>query len=109
MEKLLALTVPGFKKIGAPENVPTGGLTEGAGIIQTLITLAFVTATVVALFMLVYSGIEWTLSRGDKQKLEGARMRIIYTIIGLVVIFLSFMIVNMVGALFGIQLLGFGK
>ena len=109
MDKLLTLQVPGYEKIAAPKNVPTGGLTEGAGIIQTLITLAFVTAIVVALFMLVYSGIEWVLSRGDKQKLDAARMRIIYTIIGLVVIFLSFMIVNMVGALFGVELLGWGS
>ena len=106
MSTKLALTVPGYGPIEAPKEVPTGGLrNDGADIIQTGVTLLIVTAIVVALFMLTYSGIQWIMSRGDKQMLDAARMRIIYTIIGLVVVFLSFMIVNIIGGLFGVQLL----
>lgn len=106
MDKLLTLSVPGFEEIGAPEGVPTGGLNEGSAILQWGVTLLIVVGVVVALFMLIYSGIQWIQSGGDKEKLTAARHRIIYTIIGLVVVFLSFMIVNVIGALFGVNLLG---
>ena len=106
MDTLLTLQVPGYEEIGAPEGVPTGGLTEGSGILQNAITIIIVIGVVVALFMLIYSGIQWIMSGGDKEKLTAARHRIIYTIIGLVVIFLSFMIVNAIGRLFGVNLLG---
>jgi len=106
MEKLLALTVPGYDAIGAPEGVPTGGITEGSNILQWAVTLLIVVGVIVALFMLIYSGLQWIQSGGDKEKLVAARQRIIYTIIGLVVIFLSFMIINVIGTIFGVQLLG---
>lgn len=106
MQKLLALQVPGYDAIGAPQGVPTGGLAQGSSIAQWGLTLVIIVAIVVALFMLIYSGVQWIQSGGDKQKVEAARHRIIYTIIGLVVIFLSFMIVNVVGTVFGVNLLG---
>jgi hypothetical protein len=106
MEKLLTLTVPGYDEIGAPEGVPTGGLAEGSGILQNVIGAAIGIAVVVALILLIYSGIQWTMSGGDKEKLTAARNRIIYTIIGLVVVFLSFMIIGAIGAIFQIELLG---
>ena len=104
---LLTLTIPGYGNISAPDDVPTGGISQGSEIIQLLLTLVFITAIVVALFMLIYSGLQYIQSGGDKQKIEAARHRIVFTIIGLVVVFLSFMIVNMVGYFFGINLLGF--
>lgn len=106
MDTLLALQVPGYEEIGAPAGVPTGGLSTGSAIFQWAITLLIIGAIVVALFMLIYSGIQWIQSGGDKEKLTAARHRIIYTIIGLVVIFLSFMIINVVGSFFGVNLLG---
>jgi predicted metalloprotease len=107
MKQLLTLQVPGYEgEIGAPEGIPTGGLSEGSGIAQWAITFLFIGAIVVALFMLIYSGIQWIMSGGDKQKVESARHRIIYAIIGLVVVFLSFMIINVIGTIFGVNLLG---
>lgn len=109
MIQKLALYVPGYGQIEAPANIPTGGLSgPGSNILQTVITILFVTAIVVALFMLIYSGIQWIMSRGDQEKLGAARLRIIFSIIGLVVIFLSFVVINVIGTVFGVKLLDFG-
>ncbi len=109
MENLLTLKVPGYDEIGAPAGIPTGGLTEGGSVLQWAITLLIAGAIIVALFMLIYSGIQWIQSGGDKQKVEAARRRITFTIIGLVVIFLSFMIISIIGTFFGVQLLDLGQ
>lgn len=62
-------------------------------------------AVVIGLIMLLWAGIEWILSSGDKAKIEKARGRITYTIIGLVVVFLAIFIVNLIGGLFGVGML----
>lgn len=42
----------------------------------------------------MHGGIMWVVSRGDKEKVEGARNQIIASIIGLFVAFLAFFVVN---------------
>jgi hypothetical protein len=106
MEKLLAIQTPGFDAVGAPEGVPTGGLDAGSNILQWGVSFAIVAAVVIALFMLVYSGLQYIQSGGDKQKIEAARHRIVFTIVGLIVVFISFAIINVIGTVFGVKLLG---
>lgn len=102
----LALTIGGTE-IPAPNGIPTGGLfTAGQNIIQLLFGLAFFFAAIVALFALVYAGYNWMEAGGDKQKLVVAKETIIYVIIGLIVIFLSFLIINLIGGFFGVKLVG---
>jgi hypothetical protein len=110
MKELLSLKIPGPSgpvQINTPEGIPSGGLStpEGQSIIPTILTLVVVVAIVFALLILILSGINWIMSQGDKQKIETARSRIIYTIIGLFVIFLSWAIINALSAFFGIDLL----
>lgn len=108
MEKYLTLKVPGYEEIEAPEGIQTGGLSStGGNAIQSVITLLLILAVVVAMFMLVWSGIRWTMSGGDKQKIQTARQHIIWTIIGLVIVFASFLVINVIGAVFGVELLNF--
>jgi len=71
-------------------------LTAGnfGGIVGSAISLLFVIAVVVALFYLVYGGFRWLISTGDKGKVTEAREHIVAAIIGLVVIFLAYFIIN---------------
>src|SRR5260221_13034437 len=64
------------------------------------ITFIFVIATLIALAYLIWGGIKWIISQGDKQGVEGARNHIIAAIIGLVLIFLSYLIINVVLSFF---------
>ena len=57
---------------------------------------------------MVIGGMQWITSGGDKTKLEAARKRITYAIIGLIVALMSFLIVNILGYLFGVKLLNIG-
>ena len=51
---------------------------------------------IVAVIMLIIGGIKYLLSGGDSKKVTDAKNTVLYAIIGLVVCFLSFAIVNFV-------------
>lgn len=105
MEKL-ALTIDGTK-IPAPQGVPAGGLfTKGEDILKASVNLLFIVAAVLAIIFLILGGIRWITSGGDPKGVEAARKQITYAIIGLIIVFLAFLIVNTIGGLFGIKLLG---
>lgn len=99
-----ALSIGG-EEISAPSGVPVGGLDQLAEIIQTAIAFSFFFAIVVALFVLLLSGFQWMFSGGDKQKLQQARQRLTYAIVGLALIFLSILIIQFLGDFFGIIIL----
>jgi threonine/homoserine/homoserine lactone efflux protein len=63
-----------------------------------------VLAVVIALLYLLYGGIKWITSRGEKTEVEAARNHIIAAIIGLIVVFLAVFIVTIVLSAFGIGL-----
>ncbi len=69
-------------------------------IITTVINLIFVVATIAALLYLVLGGLRWLTSGGDKQAVSSARDSIVAAIIGLVIIFLSYLILNVILFLF---------
>lgn len=73
-------------------------------IVGSVITIAFVLAIVIALAMLVYGGIKWIISGGDKSGVEAARGTIVAAVVGLVIVFLSYFILNIVLGFFGLSL-----
>jgi len=83
--------------------VPTGGLNKVEDLIQGGITILLISAVIIALFFLIWGGIAWITSSGDKAKVDAARNRIVYSVIGLVVAFSAFFIVNIVGQFLGID------
>lgn len=81
-------------------------------VFQNVIGAALLFAGVVALFFIIYSGIKFILSGGDAKQVEGARNTLTYAIIGLLVILLSFFIINLIGGITGvtcIQMFGFNN
>ena len=61
-------------------------------------------AVIIALFFLVFGGIRWMTSGGDKAKVESARNHIIAALIGLVIAFLAFFILSLALSIFGLSL-----
>lgn len=110
--KELSFTIPGWNggnvQIQPPNNsnVPTGGLSALETIIQNGITILLITATLLSFFFLLWGGIQWIISGGDKQGVEKARGRITWAIVGLVISFLSFLIINMLAYFFNVPLIG---
>lgn len=73
-------------------------------VIGFAIGLIFVVAILIALFFLVYGGIKWITSGGDKGGVEAARNQIVAAVIGLIIVFLSFFVLNLVLGFFGLSL-----
>ena len=108
MKKVLATIAPAvgfltlapfaFAETLCPTQAGFAGLCNASiqGIIGPLVNLIFIIAVIAALLYLIYGGFRWLTSGGDKQAVGAARDHIIAAIIGLVVIFLSYFILQIV-------------
>lgn len=74
------------------------------GIVGKIIILLLIIAVVIAVFFLIYGGIKWITSGGDKSALESARGHIVAAIVGLIISLLAFFIINFIGKFFGLTL-----
>lgn len=77
-----------------------------SGIIGAAILLILIIAAVVFFFMLVVGGVRWITSGGDKAQTEAARGQITAALVGLVIIFAAWAIVQLVSIFFGFNILG---
>jgi len=98
MMKLLALQIPDAN--GNPINIqgavgmPQGGTGSLANIVGTGLNLLILAAVILCLLFLIWGGFSWLMSEGDKQKIGQARQKIVFAIIGLLVVFMAFFIIN---------------
>jgi len=83
--------------------VNLGNLTIGS-IISGAITLVLIGAALVFFFMLVIGGIQWMTAGGDKEKAAGARGQLTSALIGLVIVFVAWAIIQLINTLFGIDI-----
>jgi hypothetical protein len=74
------------------------------GIVSGLIRGALVVAAVVFFFILVIGGIKWIASGGDKAATEGARNQITAALVGLVIVFAAWAIVQLIQVFFGVNI-----
>lgn len=108
IENLLSLSLPNTDLSDTPIEVkgPPGVDTTSEiikNIPQFLITVIFLFGIVLAIIFIILSGIQWILSSGDEKKIETARQRLTYSIIGLIVVIASAVIVSLVFGLLGID------
>lgn len=71
--------------------------------IRGIVVFFIVIAVVIALLYLLYGGIKWITSKGEKTEVEAARNHIMAAIIGLIVVILAVFILTIVLAAFGIS------
>lgn len=74
------------------------------GIVAGLIRLILVIAALVFFFILVIGGIRWIASGGDKAQTEAARSQITAALVGLVIVFAAWAIVQLINTFFGINI-----
>lgn len=67
-----------------------------SNLLGNIINFAFIIAVLIALLFLIWGGIKWITSGGDKANVETARNHIIAAVIGLILVFLSYFILNIV-------------
>ncbi len=104
----------GVNTINIGNNLPKTNLgvpaAPGTGIIGTVtknvISLFFAFGGLAVLIFFVWGAFDWIVSGGDKEKVAGARKKITNSIIGLVLLALSYFIVGLVGDIVGFNPLG---
>lgn len=78
---------------------------NGVGpMLSNIIVAILVLAALIALLFLIWGGIKWIMSGGDKGKVEAARNTIVSAVIGLIITFLAFFILSLVLSMFGLNL-----
>ena len=100
--KYLALTLPGGQTV-TPKGIPSGGLDAVRKAVQGALSLFLIIIAIASLIYLIWGGMQWTASGGDKSKVGAARAKITYAIVGLVVAMLSFAILAIMGMFFGVS------
>ncbi len=76
------------------------GLTIEA-LISFAINAVLIIAAILFFFMLILGGIRWIVSGGDKTGTEAARGQVTAAIIGLVIVFSAWIIMNFLFSIFG--------
>lgn len=102
--KLAQFKIPGGSSgpqdLLAPSGIPkalTGSLEDsGSLFFQTIINNLIILGSFLALLMVIISGIQWILSRGNPEKIASAKRRFLYAIIGLVIMLSAFFIVRVI-------------
>lgn len=76
-------------------------------IFQNLVYGLLLFAGITTLFFIILSGLKFMNSGGDPKQLEGARNTLIYAIIGLLVILFSFLALNLISYITGVECIKF--
>jgi uncharacterized protein YacL len=73
-------------------------------LVGAAVAFILVAAALIALFFLIWGGVRWIMSAGDKAKVDSARQTITAAIIGLIIAFLAFFILSLALSFFGLSL-----
>jgi cbb3-type cytochrome oxidase subunit 3 len=76
---------------------PSGvGSIPTQSVFQFIVNFLFAIGFIIALIFLIWGGIKWIFTRGDKTKVEEARNHIQAAIVGLIFVIAAFVIINIV-------------
>ena len=89
----------------APTNVVQGSNISVSSVVQFIFNILVAIGIVAALAYLLYGGVRWITSAGDKAAVENARNHIVAAIVGLLILVLSFVIVSIVLTILGLDAL----
>lgn len=72
-------------------------------VLQNIINFLVGFAGIVAVFFVIWAGIQFVRSEGDKEKIINARKTLTYALVGLMFVGLSFMLLSLVSQFTGAQ------
>ena len=73
-----------------------GNATDLMAVIKAIVNALLALVGIVAIIYIVIGGVRYLTSQGDESALESAKNTIIYALIGLVIIFISAVVINLV-------------
>lgn len=72
-------------------------------VVQNIINAALAFSGVIAVFLIIYSGVKYISSRGNQEAIEGARKTLNFAIIGLIIIMFSFVFLRLIAFFTGLD------
>lgn len=90
--------MPGFKFAGLNGNI--------GNIISTLLPYLFTISGIILLLYLIYGGFQLMLSRGDPKGMQAAQAKITTAIVGFLIIFIAYWLVQLLGKVLGLTQIG---
>ena len=96
----MAAPSPWFEEKSLPDEVKVKQISP---LIQGGIRIAFILAVIITFVYLVWGGIQWITSGGDKTKYEEARNKITAALVGLALIALAYLILRLAIHFLGFQ------
>ena len=87
-------------------NQPSGGYNDIGSLVNNIVTMAMIIAAILVFLYLVWGGIQWITSGGDKAGVEAARNRITSALIGLAIIAAAYAIILVLQTFFHITIIG---
>lgn len=101
--KLLAQQINiGGEAIQGPLKLPGGEEATVGGLTSVLSQFAIGAASIILLLILIWAGFDVIRSRGNPQKLSAARLKIVYAIVGYILLVSAFLITRLVANAFGL-------
>lgn len=91
-----AQTIFDGAQAGQGEGTPESLFDGSDSIFKTVVNILLYVIGAVAVVMLIVGGIRYTVSNGDSNQITGAKNTILYAIVGLIIAFLAYAIVNWV-------------
>lgn len=94
-----------FGLIEPPSSIHQFGFgAQGIGqFFSNLISLIYIIATLILIFMILWGAFDWMTSEGDKEKLQGAQKKIINAIIGIMLFAMAFAVIKVLGIFTGFE------
>lgn len=94
----LALSLPGFNNV--IDSPVKGKFTDLGSLLSGLLNIVFYAGMVIAFAWLVWGAFQYLMAQGKKEELAKARARITWAIIGLIIIFLAYLIAKFAAEIF---------
>ena len=93
--KVMALTIRDGVNAVKTDEMPETLVGDG-GVVNNITSIAFYAIGIVTVVMLIVGGVKYATSAGDAKAVTDAKNTILYALIGLVIVILSYAIVNFV-------------
>jgi len=100
------INIPEYSEItGIPTDAPISGWTNIGDIVSRLLIYVFPIAGILTFIFLLYGGFHLIIAQGDEEGIRESKAKITNAIIGFLIIFLAYWIVQILEIILGIQLL----
>ena len=82
------------------------GVSDFGNLISAGVQVAIIVAAILTFAYLIWGGIQWITSGGDKAAYEAARGRITAALVGLAIVAAAWALMQLIGFFFGVNILG---